>query len=891
MHDIAQSDESPAPLTTEVPGAGKGGVSPGTKLYPVSLRGLVVSLAIFILALYLVYGFYLEPPRWDKNFGVADNRHFFGPNTFFLDSCLKHGEYPLWNPLSYCGLPFAADGQASACYPFHLLRSVLTPAYDPYASAAGMQIMMVLHILWAGLGVFCLAQSYGLGLLASTVCGLIFMFSPYGIIYFSDYYVYSLTTAWAGWILWAVRRTLHARGVSQRLRHGAWAVVFFSMSALGGFPQLCLYIGIMVSLYILLDAVFNFSWKCSFKALRNIFCVLFSRAAFLIALAAGTALAAAVLLLPEMEMGLWGARTVVGGLKMPVWPQDLSPFHLLKCLVVYQGNTWGPEGCRAAGIGSLLVLIAALNHRRLRDVLVFLCLYLMMTDCTLGPPFPLGWLLRRFDVMNITVSPWRAGDFSILALGMVVGFGIDAAGRMPRRLRGRILRTAVLVGMGGGIAFVASHWASHVPRLLFQPTVWVWVLPSITFVFLGVFTWWNAPRLGRVVVALLIGGEVVLWSAQMLPNTVNRHGFANNPDTKRFGEAEGITLANRRRAHPRPNRQMWFLDHALNGYNPLFLGATSQVLCSPADDKDYFHRVHLRYKAVTQENPRGYLLVKRCFWLTRQWVAGALPDKKEHFPPTTTVFLPEVASGASLPVPEIPRDQLPGTPVSAKTVEEDFGKADALAKRIQRTGNILKIQFPTFKQDFVHAALRVDYRALAPVSVATACIDETGAYFTLNNTLLKKTGTEEGVFYVPLPDCETSTITISWPVKHEKEFQLLEACVLKDSADEDSHIVIEDRTANTVRVTLNDLPGARLLTFLDSYYPGWHARLDGREVEILKADDAFKSIVVPAGTHQVAFVYESMTTRIGLAFTLGTYAVLAGILLATRPRNRCRQAP
>lgn len=891
VDNIERKEETPVSPVAEFSVAGKGTVSQGAELHTVSFRGLVTALVIFTSVLYLVYGFYLVPPRWDKNFGVADNRHFFGPNTFFLDSSLKNGEYPLWNPLSYCGLPFAADGQASACYPFHLLRSVLTPPFDPYASAAGMQILMVLHILLAGLGVFCLAQSYGLGILASTVCGLVFMFSPYGMIYFSDYYVYPLTTVWAGWILWAVRRTLLARGLTQRLRRGAWAVIFFSMSALGGFPQLCLYIGIMVSLFVMLDAVFHFSCTCSLKAVRDAISTLCSRAVFLVVLAVATALAAAVLLLPEMELGLLGARTVVGGLKMPVWPQDLSPYHLVKCLVAYPGNTWGPEGCRAAGIGSLLAIIAAVNHRRLRDVLVFLCLYLLMTDCTLGPPFPLGWLLRRFDVMNITVSPWRAGDFSILALGMVVGFGIDAAGRMPRKIKWRILRTAVLAGAGLGISYVAADWAAHIPRLLFQPSVWVWVLPGITFLMLCVFTWWNAPRLGRVVVAILIGSEIVLWSAQMLPNTVNRHGIANNPDTRYFGQADHITLANRRRAHPRPNRQMWLLDHALNGYNPLFLGATSQVLCSPSDDRDYFNRVHLKYKAVTQENARGYLLVKRCFWLARQWVPGELPDKSEHFPPTTTVFLPETSSGTALAVPEIAREKIPKSPVSNETIQEDFGDAAALAKNVRRTGNIVKIQFPKCAQNFAHAALRVGYRASAMVPIAAACVDEAGTYYTLNNTRAEKTGLDQGVFYIPLPDCETTVITISWPVTHEKDMQLMEAGVFKDSMDEDSHLVIEDRTANSVQVAIKELPGARLLTFLDSYYPGWHAWLDGNEVEILKADDAFKAIVVPAGTHQVKFRYISETTRTGALLSFGTYMLLAGILLVTSPGKRRCSAP
>jgi len=849
------------------------------RVYPVSFRGAGIALVLYLLATALVYGFYLKPPLWDKNFGVADNRHFFGPNTFYLDSSLKNGEYPLWNPLAYCGLPFSADGQTSACYPVHLLRSILTPAFDPYASAVGMQILMVLHVIWAGLGAFFLAQSYGLSIGAATVSGLAFMFSPYSLIYFTDYYVYAMTLTWAAWILWAVRRTLYATNRYQRLWNGTWAILLFSMSTLGGFPQLSLYIGVMVALFVMLDAIFCFPCSLRLNAICSAFRSVRLRILFLMLLAVSVAFASAVLLLPEMEMGLLGARTIAGGLNMPNWPQNLEPFHLLKCLVVFPGNTWGPEGCRAAGIGSLLAVIAALSHRRRRDVLVFLGLYLLMTDCTLGPPYPLGWLLRKLDFMNITVSPWRAGDFSILALGLVAGFGIDAAGRMPRTVWRRLLRTTVLFAIGAGLSFIAYHWLSNVPQLLFKPSMIVWLLPAITGLLLVVFTWWNAPRLGPIGVAVLIGCEVVAWSAQMLPNTVNRHRITNNPDTAGFGNAAHLTLSNYRYAHPRPNRQMWFLDHAVNGYNPLFLGATSQVLCSPADDKGYFRRIHLRYKAVTEDNLRGTLLAKRCFWLTRQWISGELPPKNEPFPPTTTVFLPEVLPGTKMPVSEIGRDQRLKTPVSESTIREDLGDAETLSGGVTQKGSKRILQLPEIQHHFMHTALCLRYRATARVIVSASCVDESGAYRTLKSNEALISPDEDKTLYVPLPDCDACTVTLAWPGTSEQEFKLTEAYVLKDIADENAHILITNRTPNTIEATLKELPETRMLVFMDSWYPGWHAWVDGSEVPIFKANDAFKAIIVPAGTHTIAFTFRPMSFYIGLITSLVVFGGLVGLLI------------
>ncbi|HEX5041934.1 MAG TPA: YfhO family protein [Candidatus Polarisedimenticolaceae bacterium] len=45
------------------------------------------------------------------------------------------------------------------------------------------------------------------------------------------------------------------------------------------------------------------------------------------------------------------------------------------------------------------------------------------------------------------------------------------------------------------------------------------------------------------------------------------------------------------------------------------------------------------------------------------------------------------------------------------------------------------------------------------------------------------------------------------------------------------------------------------LVLSDAWVPGWTARVDGREVPILKADYAFRAVAVPAGAHQVVLRY------------------------------------
>jgi hypothetical protein len=63
-------------------------------------------------------------------------------------------------------------------------------------------------------------------------------------------------------------------------------------------------------------------------------------------------------------------------------------------------------------------------------------------------------------------------------------------------------------------------------------------------------------------------------------------------------------------------------------------------------------------------------------------------------------------------------------------------------------------------------------------------------------------------------------------------------------------------------VTTSASPSALVLG--DTYYPGWRATVDGELTRIYRANSLFRAVLLPAGEHQVAFVYEPASWRIGL---------------------------
>jgi hypothetical protein len=79
--------------------------------------------------------------------------------------------------------------------------------------------------------------------------------------------------------------------------------------------------------------------------------------------------------------------------------------------------------------------------------------------------------------------------------------------------------------------------------------------------------------------------------------------------------------------------------------------------------------------------------------------------------------------------------------------------------------------------------------------------------------------------------------------------------------------------------------GRRLLVFTDLFYPGWTADIDGRPVEIRRANFAFRAVSVPAGTHTVRFRYRPASVIRGAVLSgLGIVVALALCWRRTRPQ-------
>ena len=98
--------------------------------------------------------------------------------------------------------------------------------------------------------------------------------------------------------------------------------------------------------------------------------------------------------------------------------------------------------------------------------------------------------------------------------------------------------------------------------------------------------------------------------------------------------------------------------------------------------------------------------------------------------------------------------------------------------------------------------------------------------------------------------------------------------------------LIESLTDSGNAVTIRaSSPQAGWLILSDTFYPGWQVTVDGVLAEIQIANEAFRAVKYPAGTHTIEFRYEPRSVSIGLIVSLGSLVVIAAGLIVLHLRG------
>jgi hypothetical protein len=181
-----------------------------------------IFLALLILAAFpdVVFG---QRTFFYRDFGI-----FGYPLAHYHRESFWRGEFPLWNPLNNCGLPFLAQWNTLACYPLSLLYLLLPLSWS-------LGIFCLLHQFLAGFGMYFLARQWTGNRFAASVAGIAFAFT--GLILSSLKWPNNIAAlGWMPWVVWLVERGWREGGRSLVLAAGVG-----TLQMLTGGPEIILF--------------------------------------------------------------------------------------------------------------------------------------------------------------------------------------------------------------------------------------------------------------------------------------------------------------------------------------------------------------------------------------------------------------------------------------------------------------------------------------------------------------------------------------------------------------------------------------------------------------------------------------------------------------------------
>ena len=169
-----------------------------------------------------------------ETFVARDFGFFAYPLAHFQQQCFWRGEIPFWNPYNNCGVPFLAQWNTMPLYPPALFYLAL-----PLKWSLGM--FSLLHLWWAGIGMYFLARRWTGNDFAAAFAGIAFAFNGFtlNLIMWPSHMA---TFAWMPWVVLLVELAW---------REG-WSKIIFAAFAgafqmLAGGPEIILFTWLIVS--------------------------------------------------------------------------------------------------------------------------------------------------------------------------------------------------------------------------------------------------------------------------------------------------------------------------------------------------------------------------------------------------------------------------------------------------------------------------------------------------------------------------------------------------------------------------------------------------------------------------------------------------------------------
>lgn len=773
--------------------------------------------------------FFFECLFTSKSFYYRDILNFHYPMHRFMISSYARGEFPLWNPSTYLGQPMLANPNYLAFYPTNLFHLFLPFNY-------AFKLHFVIHVIFAGIGLYFLQRRLNLPWAASLCGALAYEFSG-AVLSFLNLYNIVPAVALLPWMAWAFVGALQSHPLRRSLGFGALlALQLVSPEPLVFVSE----IGLLAALsfYCVLES------SHKIRMLRRVFVVGTAGGLFALGLAA-------VQILPTLELFPRTGR----GSAMNWAEASVRSMHRLDFLNLAIPNlfgnyytlnyvtSWGESIHQGREsylvsffLGTITLMLAALSFfsRRRKLGLTVSCLALVSAALSLGQYNPLcHWLYDHFALFRLGRYPSKYFLLAALSVSIMASLGFEVvqqACESGSRLRGKVIVSA-LCCLCAGIVLLSFGvtWQSRVPLVL------RWLGMEIR------------PELRAVkdMPAIL----------ELLKNSVTSSGIFLSL---------GAALA---AAAP-----LWRRRSLVGGLMLLLMAA--ELLPT------HFHLSPLLPGADVDFVPE-----------VNKYLGGLSASEVCRVAPPTLLWR---AEAVQLNVPDrsyawlIFFYRLSGQPYDGIMNGIQYSLDRSVDRLVTRESDELRSACLSIPD---RDALTLLAKLNSPLILALGSLNDpalshlssfgTASNLDLNLYRLKEAAGRV-LFATKVEAVSGQSEALARFIKSDfpyKSSVLLENPPKEPASGSSGGGVAEIERYENQRVICHvEAKQAGYLVLLDSYYPGWKAFLDGAEVDILRANYAFRAVAVPAGSHTIEFRYRPASFYRGLV--ISSIALLLGLAAA-----------
>ncbi|MFQ5791487.1 MAG: YfhO family protein [Acidobacteriota bacterium] len=832
-------------------------------LLPSFARRLVPVAALLLLPFCFYWKLFAWDPGERKIFrGDFLNQHYVWKSYAFTR--IKQGELPLWNPHVLGGVAFHANPQVGLFYPPNYL--LLLFHSEGKVNYLALEAFQLLHQGLAGLGIWLLLRSLGVGRLAAWLGALSAMFT--GFFTTPGHQALVLTAAWIPLNLYLVKKAVE----SQALRHVAVSSVGLAMMLLAGHPQPAYYGVLLTTVW----ALYSGGWR---GALYR----------YLPALVLAVALAS-IQLIPTYQLAQESSRVATGYDYSTTF--GFSPF-LLAGAIVPQGQVRLPGQDSSAplhiyaGVANVFLAAVGVFVSRRRERWLFAGIAAVSLLLAFGEHsilFDLAYLVvpgfSRFRI------PFRMLGLYTLAMAILAAFGMEALLSLRRHARRRLVS---VVKAAFGLTLILAAWSAYVQaRLVTAPgslepreverlvsgANWALVMAILACLLLLAHLWrgrdrWPAWALLALVVVDL--GSFVKDRGQHPYRTLVRAG--ERPVT-RFLRAQG-------------HRSRYVTDSNLESYAMLhgteFAGGQDSLV-----DRRYAELLALGQTSANALSLLNVKFVVRATPLSKiPWCgprfASPLPllDITPEMSPVTLKLKPPIEAGhvrlswsglgpASRATVELNGRGFPLPSEGPLEVSfEPREKLGTITVRLAEGSSGIRLE--EMELDLSPLGLKADFIHLGGILLNLHYLPR--AYFATSSSASAKNDDQQEP--TSSLDCWTpyDDVVITDPETGEHT----RGTFRKDLAR------IVRYEPETVELEVDTLRAGYVI-LADTFRPGWQAEVDGKAAPVLRAQHALRAVAVAEGRHRIRFAYRPPSFYTGMVLSLLATGAILGSLLFHRLR-------